>query len=47
MRTVGIDIGSFSVKVAAVETQLKSVTVRKFFEYELTHEPGQDIRLGK
>jgi len=47
MRTVGIDIGSFSIKVAEVESSLKTVRVRDFFEIALTHEPGQDLRLEK
>jgi general secretion pathway protein L len=47
MRTVGIDIGSYSIKVAEVESSLKSVSVRDFFEIELTHEPGLDLRLER
>src|ERR1700722_18507284 len=46
-RTVGIDIGSFSIKVAELEGQLKSTTVRDFYEFPLNHEPGQDLRLDK
>src|SRR5438105_2918095 len=47
MRTVGIDIGSYSIKVAEIESNLKSATVRDFYEIELTHELGQDLRLEK
>ena len=46
-RTVGIDIGSFSIKVAELEGQLKSTTVRDFYEIPLSHDPGQDQRLEK
>src|SRR4051812_26523664 len=46
-RTIGVDIGSFSIKVAELEGQLKSTTVRDFYEIPLTHEPGQDLRLEK
>jgi len=46
-RTIGVDVGSFSVKVAELEGQLKSVTVRDFYEIALTHEPGHDLRLEK
>ncbi len=47
MRIVGIDIGSYSIKVAELETALKSVNLRDFYEIELTHELGQDVRLEK
>ena len=46
-RSVGVDIGSFSIKVAELEGQLKSSTVRDFYEIPLNHEPGQDLRLDK
>ena len=47
LKTVGIDIGSYSIKVAEIESNLKSATVRDFYEIELTHELGQDLRLEK
>jgi general secretion pathway protein L len=47
MRSVGIDIGSYSIKVAEVETHLKNVVIRRFFEQELSHTPGEDLRLQK
>lgn len=47
MRTIGIDIGSFSVKVAEMEGQGRTAVLRDFREYPLNHEPGQDTRLDK
>lgn len=46
-KTIGVDIGSFSIKVAELEGQLKNTTVRDFYEIPLNHEPGQDNRLDK
>ncbi len=47
MKVIGIDIGSFSVKVAEIEGQGRSAVLRDFREYPLNHEPGQDTRLDK
>lgn len=47
MRTVGIDIGSYSIKVVEVESHLKSVVLRDFYELPLNHEPGQDVSLER
>ncbi len=44
MRTIGIDIGSFSVKVAEIDISSRGNTLKDFYEFELTHEPGQDTR---
>jgi general secretion pathway protein L len=47
LKVIGIDIGSFSVKVAEIEGQGRSAVLRDFREYPLNHEPGQDTRLDK
>lgn len=45
MRTIGIDIGSYSIKVAEVEAATNgSIRLRDFFELELPHDPGGDQR---
>lgn len=47
MRTIGIDIGSYSIKVAEIDSNLKRARLRDFIEIELNHEPGHDLRLEK
>jgi len=47
LKIVGIDIGSFSIKVAEIEGQGRSTVLRDFREYPLSHDPGQDTRLDK
>lgn len=42
MRSVGIDIGSFSIKVAAVESTGKSYIVRDFVEIPYSHDLTHD-----
>lgn len=45
MRSVGIDIGSISIKIAEVETSSTSYVLRDFVELPLTTEPGVDNRI--
>lgn len=45
MKTIGIDIGSFSVKVAECEGHTKYCLIKSFYEIELNHELGRDNRL--
>lgn len=48
MRTIGIDIGSFSIKVAEVEgTAGGQMRFREYWEVELNHDPGADVRFEK
>ncbi|MCC6278593.1 MAG: pilus assembly protein PilM [Oligoflexia bacterium] len=42
MRIVGVDIGSYSVKAALVETRLNSSQLKDFVEIELSHDPAAD-----
>jgi general secretion pathway protein L len=47
MKTIGIDIGSFSIKFAEIEGQGRFAVIRDFREIPLNHDPGQDTRLDK
>ena len=42
MRSVGIDIGSFSIKVVEVNSSNKGISVVQFFEKNLPQTPGSD-----
>lgn len=45
MRCLGIDIGSFSIKVAAIEASSKSYTLVGFDEYRFSPDPNKDRQL--
>jgi general secretion pathway protein L len=47
MRIIGIDIGSYSIKIAEVESSVKGITLKDFQEIELNHELGKDERFEK
>lgn len=44
MRTLGIDIGSFSIKVAELQTSSQGAILKDFFELELPHDLSEDLR---
>jgi general secretion pathway protein L len=47
MKSVGIDIGSYRIKVAEVESHSKSVALTNYFEIPLNPQPGQDVTLTR
>lgn len=47
MKSVGIDIGSYRIKVAEVESHSKSVALTNYFEIALNPQPGQDITIAR
>lgn len=47
MRIIGLDIGSYSIKVAEVQATGPTTTLKDYYEIELNHELGQDIRFEK
>ncbi|MBK9293366.1 MAG: pilus assembly protein PilM [Oligoflexia bacterium] len=47
MRIIGIDIGNYSIKVAEIAAHKNTITLKDFYEVELNHEQGIDIRFEK
>lgn len=45
MKSVGIDIGTYSVKVVEINTSKKGFAITQFFEKELPQNPGVDNQL--
>ena len=42
MKSIGIDIGTYSIKVAEVQATSKSVQISGFMEYQLSQDPAAD-----
>ncbi len=47
MRSVGIDIGHYRIKVAEVESHTKAVALTQYFEVPLNPQPGQDATIAR
>lgn len=45
MKSVGIDIGSYSIKVAEIEATSKGFTINRFQEFPLNLDPAKDIEI--
>jgi general secretion pathway protein L len=45
MKSVGIDIGSYKIKVAEVDTSGKSYSLTQYYEFQLNPEPQEDKKI--